>query len=75
MVEGRVIVYELDTTYCDKQICNQELTIYSTVVHSKAFNRDINLTIAVFYKDGKEIARKLYFSTDLNQEGEQFVRY
>jgi hypothetical protein len=45
------------------------------VVHSKAFNRDIKLAIAVFFKDGKEIARKLYFSTDLTQEGMQIVRY
>ena len=74
-VEGRVNVYEPDTNYFDKQICSEELTIYSAVVHSKAFKRDIKLAIAVFIKDGKEIARKLYFSTDLNQEGEQIVHY
>lgn len=74
-VEGRINVEEPDTNYFDKQICNQDLTIYSAVVHSKAFNRDIKLAIAVFFKDGKEIARKLYFSTDLTQEGMQIVRY
>ena len=74
-VEVRINVNEPDTNYFDKQICNQELTIYSAVVNSKAFNRDIKLAIAVFFKDGKEIARKLYFSTDLNQEGNQIVRY
>lgn len=74
-VEGRVNVYEPDAKYFDKQICNEELTIYSAVVHSKAFNRDIKLAIAVFIKDGIEITRKLYFSTDLNQEAEQIVRY
>ncbi len=74
-VEGRINVNEPDTNYFDKHICNEDLTIYSAVVHSKAFNRDTNLAIAVFFKEGKEIARKLYFSTDLKQEGSQIVRY
>lgn len=74
-VAGRINIDEPDTNYFDKQICNQELTIFSAVVHSKAFNRDIKLAIAVFFKDEKEIARKLYFSTDLTQEGMQIVRY
>ena len=74
-VEGRININEPNTNYFNKQICNQDLTIYSAVVHSKAFNRDIKLAIAVFFKDGKEIARKLYFSTDLTQEGKQIVRY
>ena len=74
-VNGRIDVNEPDTNYFDKQICNDDLTIYSAVVYSKAFKRDIKLAIAVFSKDGKEIARKLYFSTDLKQDGKEIVRY
>lgn len=74
-VDGRINVDDPDTNYFDKQICNEDMTIYSAVVHSKAFNRDIKLSIAVFFKDGKEVARKLYFSTDLEQDGTQIVRY
>ena len=33
------------------------------------------MAIAIFYKEGKETARKLYFSTDLNLAGEKIVRY
>lgn len=36
---------------------------------------DLKLAVAIFFKDGKEIARKLYVSTDLKQGGEQIVRY
>jgi len=72
---GRVNVNEPDTNYFDKEISNEELTIYSAVVYSKAFKCDIKLAIAVFYKDGKEITRKLYFSTNLQQKGNQIVRY
>jgi hypothetical protein len=53
----------------------QSFALKCTFVYSKAFKRDIKLAVAVFYKDGKEIARKLYFSTDLEQQGEKIVQY
>ena len=36
---------------------------------------DIKLAIAIFYKNGKEMARKLFFSTDLSQTGDKIVAY
>lgn len=72
---GRVNIKNPDTSYFEQEICNEELTIYTAAVYSKAFNREIKLAIAVFYKEGREVARKLYFSTDLNQQGRQIVRY
>lgn len=73
--EGRVKINHPDEQYFDKEICNEELTIYTAVVYSKAFHRDIKLAIAVFFKDGCEVTRKLYFSTNLKQQGTQIVRY
>ena len=53
-----------------------ELKVYNAVVYCKAFERNINLSIAVFYYDnGKESARKLYFSTDLKTDGMKTVTY
>jgi hypothetical protein len=72
---GRVNIHDLDTTIFVKEICNDDLIIFSALVYSKAFKRDIKLAVAVFLKDGKEVARKLYFSTDLEQDGKQIVRY
>jgi hypothetical protein len=72
---GKVDVKNLDTNYFYLDLSTEEIKIYSAVVYSKAFKRDIKLAVAVFLKDGKEIARKLYFSTDLEQEGEKIVRY
>lgn len=72
---GRVDLKNLDANYFVKAICDDDLTIYSAIVYSKAFKRDIKLAVAVFYKDGKELARKLYFSTDLEQDGVEIVRY
>jgi hypothetical protein len=73
--EGRIDVKNLDTTYFDKVVCNDELCIYSAVVYSKAFKRNIKLAVAVFFNNGKEITRKLYFSTNLEQDGIQIVQY
>jgi hypothetical protein len=73
--KGKVDVKNLDTTYFSLDLFSVDLKIYSAVVYSKAFKRDIKLAVAVFFKDGKEVTRKLYFSTDLNQGGEKIVRY
>lgn len=72
---GRVDVKNLDTNYFFLEVNTQDVKIYSAVVHSKAFKRYIKLAVTIFYKDGKEVARKLYFSTDLNQRGEKIVQY
>ncbi len=71
---GRVDVEKLDVNYFSVDMNTEEITIYSAVVYSKAFKRDIKLAVAVFSKAGKEITRKLYFSTDLKQSGEKIVR-
>jgi hypothetical protein len=69
----RIIVNDLDTKHFDKVVCNEDLTVYSALVYSKAFQRDIKLAVADFYKDGQEVARKLFFSANLQQEGTQIV--
>jgi hypothetical protein len=72
-IKGKI--KNLDTDYFSLDLSTEEIKIYSAVVNSKAFKRDIKLAVAIFYKDGKEIARKLYFSTDLEQKGVKIVRY
>jgi hypothetical protein len=53
-----------------------DLKVYNAIVYCMAFDkRKINLSIAVFYKNGKETARKLYFSTDLKMDGTKVVSY
>jgi hypothetical protein len=51
----------------------EELKVYNAIVFCKAFGRTINLSIAVFCKNGKEVARKLYFSTDPEMDGMKIV--
>lgn len=73
--DGIVDIKKLDTKYSSLEKSTGDIEIYSAVVFSKAFKMDIKLAVAIFFKDGKELARKLYFSTDLEQSGEKIVRY
>ncbi|MDR2126625.1 MAG: transposase [Prevotellaceae bacterium] len=53
-----------------------ELKIYNSIVYCKIFKQNIKFSIAVFYnKEGKETARKLYFSTDLKMNGMEIVAF
>jgi len=72
---GRVNPDEPDMNFCTLIYNTNELKVYHAIVYCKAFGRQINLSIAVFYKNGKELARKLYFSTDLNMDGIKVVSY
>jgi hypothetical protein len=72
---GLVDINNFNANEFSLDLSNEEITIYSLIVYSKAFKRDIKLAIAIFYKEGTESSRKLYFSTDLKQAGEKIVRY
>ena len=59
---GRVKPNEPDMNFFTLANHTKELKVYNAIVYCKALNRNINLSIAVFYSDnGKEQARKLYF--------------
>jgi len=51
------------------------MKIYSAIVYYNTFKRNIKLAVAIYYKDGKEVTRKLYFSTDLELSAEKTIRY
>ena len=74
--DGKVNSKEPNMKYFTLCYNSKELKIYNAIVYSRAFKRNINLSITVFYKkDGKEAARKLYFSTDLKMDGVKVFRY
>jgi IS4 transposase len=73
--DGKVDVNNIDTKIFSLDLSTEEIKIYSAVVYSKAFKRNIKLAVTIFLKNGKEITRKLYFSTDLGHGGEKIIRY
>jgi hypothetical protein len=72
---GKVNAYNFNMYYFTENFSDKEMKIYSAIVYCKAFKRDIKLAVAIFYKDGKEVTRKLYFSTDLELCAKKIVRY
>jgi hypothetical protein len=73
--DGKVDPKNPNMHYFKKIYSTKEMEIYSAIVYHNTFERKINLAMAVFYKNGKEIARKLYFSTDLEMDGIKIVQY
>ena len=73
--DGRVDKNNLNMGYFTIDFSSNEMKIYSATVYCKAFKRNVKLAVAIFYKDGKEIARKLYFSTDIEMCAEKIVQY
>jgi hypothetical protein len=74
--DGKVNKKEPNMKYFTLCYDSKILKIYNSIVYSRAFKQNINLSIAVFYKKGgKEITRKLYFSTDLKMDGVKIVCY
>jgi hypothetical protein len=67
--DGKVNRKEPNMKYFTLCYNSDELKVYNAIVYCKAFEQKINLSIAIFYKNGKEVARKLYFSTDLKMDG------
>ena len=73
---GKVVAADPDMNYFKPVFQTGKIKVYNAIVYYKAFGRKINLSIAVFYNDnGKEVARKLYFSTDLEMDGIKIVSY
>ena len=72
---GKVDSKKPDMEYFTLQEITQEYQVFSAVVYSKAFKRKIRLALVVFYKNGKETARKMYFSTDVNLTASEVFKY
>jgi hypothetical protein len=72
---GKVDVKKPNMEYFTLEEITEEYQLFSVVVYSKAFKRKIRLALVVFYKNGKEIARKIYFSTDVNLTASQVFTY
>jgi len=73
--DGKFNLKSLKMNHFTVAVSQDNVKVYSAIVYSVAFKRDIKIAVAVFYKDGKEITRKIYFSTDLDLSGDKIFRY
>lgn len=65
---GKVITEHIDTNYFELIEQNQEATVYSAIVYSKALKRNIRLVHVTYTNDKGKLIRKLYFSTDTQMD-------
>lgn len=73
--DGKFNLKALNMNHFTEVISEDYVKVYSATVYSVAFKRDIKIAAAVFYKDGKEVARKIYFSTNLDLGADKIFRY
>jgi len=73
--DGKFNLKSIDMIHFMEVVSENDQKVYSALVYSVAFKRDIKIAVAVFYKDGKEVVRKIYFSTHLELSGEKILRY
>ncbi|MDO9153637.1 MAG: transposase [Paludibacter sp.] len=73
--DGKFNLKSLKMNHFTIVISEDKVKVYSAIVYSVAFKRDIKIAVAVFYKDGKEINRKIYFSTHLDLGADKIFRY
>jgi hypothetical protein len=65
---GKVITENIDTNYFELIEQNQQATVYSAVVYSKALKRNIRLVHVTYASNKGRLTRKLYFSTDTQMD-------
>jgi len=65
---GKVIADNIDTNYFKLIEQNQEATVYSAIVYSKALKRNIRLVHVTYTNNKGKLIRKLYFSTDTQMD-------
>ena len=71
--DGKINLKFLKMNHFTLVVFEDKVKVYSVIVYSVAFKRDIKIAVAAFYKDGKEVKRKIYFSTNLEQSGEKIL--
>lgn len=72
---GKIILTQIDKEHFAFISKDEESTVYSAVVYSKALKRNIKLVYVIYTNPkGKEI-RKLYFSTDTSMPATEILLY
>lgn len=73
--DGKFNLKSLNMKHFTEVVCEDHVKVYSAIVYSVAFKRDIKIAVALFYKNGKEVTRKIYFSTNLDLSADKIFRY
>jgi len=72
---GKIIISDIDKDYFRFISSDEEETVYAAEVYSKSLKRNIMLVHVTYLKVSGKNARKLYFSTDVDMDPKEVLRY
>ncbi|MEM9548917.1 MAG: transposase [Bacteroidota bacterium] len=76
LYSGKVDVQNIDKDKFEKEYEDEEMRLYSLIVHSVGLKRNIKVSCVEFLdSQGKPKVRKLFFSTNLERSGLQIYNY
>jgi IS4 transposase len=73
--DGKIDWGNLKPDYFDHLTIDSQTTVYSANVYSKSFKRDIKIVCEFTTSEKGTVSHKIYFSTDLQMEASDIMKY
>ena len=73
--DGKIDWTNLNQDYFQITEVDAQTTVYSAIVYSKSFKRNIKIACEFTTSEKGKVTHKIYFSTDLEMEASEIIRY
>jgi IS4 transposase len=73
--DGKINWANLNKDYFQITQVDTQITVYSAIVYSKSFKRNIKIACEFTTSEKGKVTRKIYFSTDLEMEAQDIIKY
>lgn len=73
--DGKIDWINLNQEYFEIIKVDGQRTIYSAIVYSKSFKRNIKIACEFTISEKEKVSHKIYFSTDLKMEASDIIKY
>lgn len=73
--DGKIYWADLNQDYFQITEVDGKTTVYSAIVYSKSFKRNIKIACEVTTSEKGKVTHKIYFSTDMEMEASDIIKY
>jgi hypothetical protein len=73
--DGKIDWADLNQEYFEVLNSDSQVTVYSAIVYSKSFKRNIKIACEFTTSDKGKVTHKIYFSTDLKMDASDIIKY
>ncbi|MDP3643651.1 MAG: transposase, partial [Bacteroidota bacterium] len=73
--DGKIDWANLNQEYFEIIKVDGQRTVYSAIVYSKSFKRNIKIACEFTISEKEKVSHKIYFSTDLKMEASEIIKY